>query len=178
MDDLVGARGHDVFFDQHFDSVGSGLEQTEWTDAIWSEPILNARENFSFEQRHHREEREKNREQRDDVEQAGNDFAEPMRCAGEEREDARFGEDEDLIEKAAHAGEQESEVSIFKQGRFAGWPAPRTQSKSRKRIQEKIWKAENQKSFSLSLFWFPGFQIPFLRFDACFPVVVLRQENA
>ena len=40
------------------------LEKPEWTDAIWSVTILDARENFSLHHRDEREERQEHAEHR------------------------------------------------------------------------------------------------------------------
>jgi hypothetical protein len=46
MDNLVGAQGNDVLFDQQFDSIRRRLEKAEGTDAVGPETVLNSRENF------------------------------------------------------------------------------------------------------------------------------------
>ena len=110
MHDLVRARRHDVFLDQHLDSVGHRLEQAEGPDAIGPEPVLNAGENFPLQHRDEREEREKHAEQRGDIEQAGSDLGEPVRRPGNEREDPLLRENKNLVEKTAHLAWKESGV--------------------------------------------------------------------
>ena len=78
MHHLVGARRHDVLLDQHLDAVGHRLEKTKGTDAIGSEPVLDAGEDFSLDHRDEGEEGEKDGEERDDVEQAGGNLADPI----------------------------------------------------------------------------------------------------
>ena len=98
MDDLVGAGRHDVFFDQHFNSVGHRLEKSEWTDAIRAVTILHSPENFSFEDGDEREESEKHSEKRGNVQQAGNDLKGQIRRATRQRrKQPFFCANEDLI---------------------------------------------------------------------------------
>ena len=78
---LSARGGHDVFLDQHLDSVGNRLKQTEWPDPIRAVTVLHAPENFSLQHRHQREEREKHAEQRDDVDQTRRDLNDPIRRA-------------------------------------------------------------------------------------------------
>ena len=109
MHNLVRAQRHDVFLDQHLDAVRRGLEETERTDPIRPDPILDPRENFPLEERHEREEGEKNREKRDDVEEAGDGLPEPGRRLRERGEQPTFRQDKNLIEKSGHAAAKQSE---------------------------------------------------------------------
>src|SRR5437588_4246968 len=104
MDDLVRAGGNDVLLDQHFNSIGDGLEKAERTDAIRAVTILHAPKNFSFENRNQRKEGQENAEERDNVDQAGSNLNQPIRRAtANEGEQPLFCVDEDLVERIAHA---------------------------------------------------------------------------
>ena len=59
MHNLVGARGHDVFLNEHLDAVGYWLKKPERSDAIRAITILNAPEDFPFQHGHKRKERKK-----------------------------------------------------------------------------------------------------------------------
>ena len=107
---LVGARRHDVFLDQHLDPVGHRLKQAERTDAIGPEPVLDAGENFSLQHRDEGEEGEKDSEERDDIEQAGDDLPDPVRRTGEQREEPLLSNHENLVEKTAHVAMKKSGV--------------------------------------------------------------------
>jgi hypothetical protein len=102
MHHLVGARGHDVFLDQHLDAIRGRLKQPECPDAVRPEPVLNARENLSLEQRHEREERQENDQHRRDADETGDDLREPLRRAGKPGENPMLRGDEDLVEGLAH----------------------------------------------------------------------------
>ena len=110
MNRFIGARRHDVFLDQHLDPVGHRLEEAEGTDAIGSEPVLNAGKDFPLQHRDESKEREKHDEQGGDIEQAGNDLGEPVRRPGNEREDPLLRENKNLVEKTAHLAWKESGV--------------------------------------------------------------------
>ena len=115
--DLVGPRRHDVLLDQHLDPVGHRLEEPERTDPIWPVAVLDAGENFSLKQRHESEEGEKDNEQRDDVEQAGGNLPNPVRRAGEQRQEPLLSNHENLVEKTAHVAMKKSGVCFLKQVR-------------------------------------------------------------
>ena len=78
MHDLVRARRHDVFLDQHLDAVRHRLKKPERPDAIWPVAILHAPENFPLQHRDEREEREKHTEQRENVDEARRDLDHPV----------------------------------------------------------------------------------------------------
>ena len=50
VNDLVGVRGDNVFFGEHLDAVGDGLQKSPFPDAVWSVTVLDAAEQFSFEE--------------------------------------------------------------------------------------------------------------------------------
>ena len=70
MHNLVRAHWHDVFLDEHLDAVCHRLKKPEWPNAIWSVAILHATENLPFEHRDKRKEREKDAEQRKNIDEA------------------------------------------------------------------------------------------------------------
>ena len=113
MHNLVRARRHDVFFDQHLNSVGNWLEKAEWPDAIWSITILDASEDFSFEHGHRREEREKKAEQRPDVDQCRYGLRHPIRRARDQREQPLLRVDEDLIDGFNTHPDEEKRCAIL-----------------------------------------------------------------
>ena len=102
MDNLVGAQGNDVLFDQQFDSIRRRLEKAEGTDAVGPETVLNSRENFSLEDRDESEKSQKNTEDRANVKKAGSNPLYPDRSATQEREDPLLRDNENLIERMAH----------------------------------------------------------------------------
>ena len=58
MDELIRSRRHNVFLDQHFDSVGDWLEKTERPDPVRAVAVLHPGKNFPLQYRDEREKRE------------------------------------------------------------------------------------------------------------------------
>jgi hypothetical protein len=100
--DLIGAHWHDVFLDQHLDTVGHRLKKSERPDAIWPITILHASENFPLQHGNEREECEKHTEQRENVDQRRCDLHHPIRRTRQRREQQLFYVDENLIKPIAH----------------------------------------------------------------------------
>ena len=80
MHNLVGPHRHDVFLDQHLDAVGDWLKKAERPDPIRAVAILYSPEDFPFQHRHERKEREKHGEERENVNQARHDLDQASRA--------------------------------------------------------------------------------------------------
>ena len=78
MHNLVGPHRDDVFLDQHLDAVGDWLKEAERPDPIRAVAILYSPEDFPFQHRHERKEREKHGEERENVNQARRDLDKPV----------------------------------------------------------------------------------------------------
>ena len=84
---ILSARTrHDVFFDQHLDTVGDWLKEAERPDPIRAVAILYPPENLPLQHRHERKEREKHGEQRENVNQARCDLDKPVGAIGNGQE--------------------------------------------------------------------------------------------
>ena len=110
---LIGASRHNVFLDQHLDAVRDGLEKSERPDAIWPVTILHPPENFSFQHRDEREEREKYAEQSKNVDEGRCYLRYPIRSAGQWYEQQLLYANENLVM-------EKSDARLFKQDRSFG----------------------------------------------------------
>ena len=104
MHDLIRARRHDVFLDQHLDAVGHRLKKSEWPDAIRSVAILDPPENFPLQHRDEREERQEHAEDRENIDQTRSDLNNPARRARKPRQEPLLCNNKDLINRLAHVG--------------------------------------------------------------------------
>jgi hypothetical protein len=111
------------------------LEQAEGTDAIRPEPVLNAGEDFSFQDRNESEEREKNCEQRGDIEQTGNGLANPIGRTCQRRQEPLLCEDENLIQKTAHLGRKRARSDFFSKTGMKNGPESRESSRAALRFR-------------------------------------------
>src|SRR5712672_3658802 len=86
MDDLVRARGNDVFLDEQLDAIRDRLKKPERPDAVRAVTVLNATQDFSLEDRDEREERHKYAEHRGDLDQTRGQGLNPLWRRGDESE--------------------------------------------------------------------------------------------
>ena len=82
MHDLIRARRHDIFLDQHLDAIGHRLKKPKRPDAIRAVTILHAAKNFPLEHRDSGEEGKENSENAGDIDQARDDLNEPVGRTG------------------------------------------------------------------------------------------------
>ena len=102
MHNFVRAHWHDVFLDEHLDAVCHRLKKPEWPNAIWSVAILHAPENFPFEHGNECKEREKDAEQRENINEARCELDHPVRRTREQRKEHLLCADENLVKKIVH----------------------------------------------------------------------------
>src|SRR5581483_4782609 len=98
MHRLVGAQRNHVLFNEHLDSVGYRLEQTEGPDAVWAVAILNSAKDLALEHGKKGKERRENNQQRRDRDQRRRDLHEPFRRAGQKRKDTPLRANKNLVE--------------------------------------------------------------------------------